>query len=317
MREARVCVFLPVLGLTTALPAQAASSASRMPCSNLSGTPVNPYLRMIVGTSIACVAISTAQIRSLIHALLYISTQSGVPSSAHHLVQRAALITGLTFALSAAVLAGVGGWAGESGNAPADKGPSPAIATGGEYAGIHVAAVAPLPASILADPGRVSYATSPAYTIRRVVPEVQLQFTVADEQGRLVLDLSADDFRILDNQAPVERFSSFARDENLPLRLGIVLDTSDSVKRVLSEEKAAALNFLERVMQMKDDRAFVMTFGADIRIGQTSTANRAQLIDAVERGKQPGAGTRLFDALYSACEEQGFQREELGPFIAP
>src|ERR1035437_190079 len=101
------------------------------------------------------------------------------------------------------------------------------------------------------------------------MPEVRLEFTVDDEQGRLVHDLSAADIRILDNQAPVERFSAFARDENLPLRLGIVLDTSDSVKRVLPDEKAAALNFLDRIMRPQSDRAFVMAFGADIHIWQT------------------------------------------------
>ena len=176
-----------------------------------------------------------------------------------------------------------------------------------------MAAVSPLPASILAKLGNVSYATSPAYTIRRVVPEVQLQFTVADEQGRLVRNLSAEDIRILDNQAPVEQFSTFARNEELPLRLGIVLDTSDSVKRSLSEEKATALNFLNRIMRESNDRAFVMAFGADIHIWQPSTSNHTQLIDAVEQGKEPGFGSRLFDALHSACEEQASEPEEASP----
>jgi Ca-activated chloride channel family protein len=224
-------------------------------------------------------------------------------------VQRSALIIGLTFALSAATLAGIGGWAEESGDAPG-KGPSHATVAGGEYSGVHVAAVSPLPASILAKLGNVSYATSPAYTIRRVVPEVQLQFTVADEQGRLVRNLSAEDIRILDNQAPVERFSTFARNEELPLRLGIVLDTSDSVKRSLPEEKAAALNFLNRVMRESNDRAFVMAFGADIHIWQPSTSNHAQLVEAVEQGKEPGFGSRLFDALHIACEQASEQPDE-------
>ena len=227
-------------------------------------------------------------------------------------VQRSALIIGLTFALGVATLAGIGGWAEESGDAPG-KGPSHATGAGGEYAGVNVAAVSPLPASILAKLSNVSYATSPAYTIRRVVPEVQLQFTVADEQGRLVRNLSAEDIRILDNQAPVEQFSTFARNEELPLRLGIVLDTSDSVKRSLAEEKAAALNFLNRIMRESNDRAFVMAFGADIHIWQPSTSNHAQLIDAVEQGKEPGFGSRLFDALHSACEEQASEPEEASP----
>ncbi len=227
-------------------------------------------------------------------------------------VHRAALITGLTLALSAGALAGTGGRAGESGGV-AGTGTWDAIAAGGEYAGIHVAAVAPFPASVLAELDRVSYVTSPAYTINRIVPEVQLQFTVADEQGRLVRDLSASDIRILDNQAPVERISAFVRNENLPLRLGIVLDTSDSMKRNLPEEKAAALSFLDRVMRGQNDSAFVMAFGADIRLWQSATANRGQLMAAVQQGKEPGFGSRLFDALHSACEQQASQPEEASP----
>jgi len=75
------------------------------------------------------------------------------------------------------------------------------------------------------------------------------------------------------------------------------------VKRVLPEEKAAALNFLDRIIRPQSDRAFVMAFGADIRIWQTSTAERAQLSDAVGRLHQPGWGTRFDDALYAACNE--------------
>lgn len=224
-------------------------------------------------------------------------------------VKRSFLIIGLAFALSASTL----GIDGKAGDALARKNSPDAIAAGGEYAGAHVAAVSPLPASLLAEPGSASNATATAYTIRRIVPEVQLQFTVADEQGRLVRNLSADDIRILDNQAPVERFSNFVRNENLPLRLGIVLDTSDSVKRSLSEEKAAALSFLTRVMRGQNDRAFVMAFGSDIHVWQPPTANRTQLMDAVEHGKEPGFGSRLFDALHSACEEQASEQDEESP----
>lgn len=151
-----------------------------------------------------------------------------------------------------------------------------------------------------------SYSPSgiPGYTVSRTVPEVRLQFTVADEHGRLLRDLSAEDIRILDNHVPVEHFNDFAREENLPLRLGIVLDTSDSVKRVLPEEKASALSFLERVLRPQSDRAFVMGFGGEVRIWQTSTADRARLIDAVRRLHQPGWGTSFYDALYAACSEQ-------------
>ena len=56
-------------------------------------------------------------------------------------------------------------------------------------------------------------------------------------------------------------------------------------------------------MRPQSDRAFVMGFGADIHVWQTSTADRAQLVDAVDRLRQPGWGTRFYDALYAACIE--------------
>ena len=99
-------------------------------------------------------------------------------------------------------------------------------------------------------------ANTPGYTFRREVPEVRLQFTVADDQGRLMQNLSSADVRVLDDQSPVPRFTDFERDDNLPLRLGIILDTSDSVKRVLPDEKTAARSFLDRVMRPQSDNAF-------------------------------------------------------------
>ncbi len=211
---------------------------------------------------------------------------------------------GLTLVLSAATLTGIGDWATDGSSAAAvDPASSdPVAAFPGKYAGSGVVAVAVMPVNLL-PAGSYSAANIPGYTITRTVPEVSLEFTVADEQGRLVRDLAAKDIRVLDNQVPVEHFSDFAREENLPLRLGIVLDTSDSVMRVLAEEKAAALNFLNRIMRPQSDRAFVMAFGADIHIWQTSTADRAHLIDAVGHLHQPGWGTRFYDALYAACNE--------------
>ena len=219
-------------------------------------------------------------------------------------VHKSAIVIGLTLAMSVTTLAGIGEWAAEeSGDSAADPAsPSLSLATLGVSAGNATVALAPMPADLL-PAASYSPASAPGYTISRTVPEVRLAFTVVDEQGRLVRDLSAQDIRILDNQSPVEHFNDFARDENLPLRLGIVLDTSDSVKRVLPDEKIAALNFLNRIMRSQNDRAFVMAFGGDIHIWQTSTANRAQLIDAVGRMYQPGWATRLYDALYSACNE--------------
>jgi Ca-activated chloride channel homolog len=217
-------------------------------------------------------------------------------------VHKSAIIIGLTLALGVAPLAEIGESAAGGSSNSAGASASASVASPGQNAGSRVLALAPMPMNLL-PAGNYSPASTPGYTISRTVPEVRLEFTVTDEHGRLIHDLAAEDIRILDNQVPVEHFNDFAREENLPLRLGIVLDTSDSVKRVLADEKAAALNFLERILRPQSDRAFVMGFGGEVRIWQASTADRARLIDAVGRLQQPGWGTSFYDALYAACNQ--------------
>ncbi|MGC2112801.1 MAG: VWA domain-containing protein [Candidatus Korobacteraceae bacterium] len=216
-------------------------------------------------------------------------------------MQKSALITGLSLALSGAMLAGIGEWAAsgvDSSTAyPASAG-TPAASTSGDVT------AAALPAPAIPETPYYVPASTPSYTFRRNVPEVRLQFTVADEQGRLLPNLSASDIRVLDDQTPVAHFTDFERDDNLPLRLGLLLDTSDSVKRVLPDEKAAALEFLNRILRPQSDNAFVIGFAGTIRVWQTPTADRSQLIGAINRLQQPGWGTRFFDALYSACADQ-------------
>jgi VWFA-related protein len=217
-------------------------------------------------------------------------------------VHRFVIIAGLTLAWSAATLAGTGEWAADEASDSVGPSASPPVAASGQNATSHELALAPMPMNLL-PAGSYSPAGIPGYTVSRTVPEVRLEFTVADEQGRLMPHLAAKDIRVLDNHVPVEHFSDFAREENLPLRLGIVLDTSDSVKRVLPDEKAAALSFLDRILRPQSDRAFVMAFGGEVRIWQAFTADRARLTDAVRRLHQPGWGTSLYDALYAACNE--------------
>ena len=221
-------------------------------------------------------------------------------------VRRLAFICGVMLAVSPATLAGIG----ESDHGTVAPPASASLAAPGEYASNRVASQPSLSPSRMAARSEVSLSTAPGYTISRTVPEVRLQFTVADEHGRPVQDLSRDDIRILDDQLPVTKLEDFARDEDLPLRLGIVLDVSDSVKRALTEEKAAALELFNRI-RPQTDRAFVMAFGGNVQLWQDTTSDRANLMRAVNRVQQPGWGTLLFDALYSACVDH-LAREDAG-----
>src|SRR5580700_6381002 len=178
------------------------------------------------------------------------------------IVQRSALIAGLSLALGGITLAGIGEWSAGHVDSSAAEGRPPASLAASSYSGSSVTA-APSALLDLPDPSDHMPANSPGYTFRHDVPEVRLQFTVADERGRLVNDLTSGDVRVFDNQSPVAHFNQFERDNDLPLQLGLLLDTSDSVKRILPQEKRAAIDFLDQVMRPQTDDAFIIAFGGD------------------------------------------------------
>ncbi len=144
----------------------------------------------------------------------------------------------------------------------------------------------------------------PGYTIRRTVPEVRLQFSVADERGRLVIGLSAGDLRIFDNQSEVPRIRQFSRLGDLPLQLGLLLDVSDSVQKTVVHEKLAAQIFVQQVLRPQTDRAFLMAFGRDVKLWQPTTGDPAALGQSLERIEQLGYATNLYDGLFAACAGQ-------------
>jgi Ca-activated chloride channel homolog len=156
--------------------------------------------------------------------------------------------------------------------------------------------------------GRVAH-TAPnsdysSYTIRRTVPEVRLQFTVANDRGQLVTSLTQDDFRILDNHLAVQRIRQFSRVQDLPLQLGLLLDVSDSVQKTVARETLATRFFVQQVLRPQTDRAFLMGFGRDVRVWQSSTGDRTELSQALQRIQQAGYATNLYDGLFAACLEQ-------------
>ncbi len=219
------------------------------------------------------------------------------------IVQKSAVIGGLWLALCGATLVGVGEWAdGRFGNAEPEGRSSAALADA-SYTPNRLPPMSPL-LPVLPESGDHLPANAPDYTMRRYIPEVRLQFTVADGQGRAVKDVSPADVRVFDDQSPVASFSEFERDDNLPLEIGLLVDTSDSVKRVLPEERAAAVRFLDRVLRPPADSAFVIAFGGEYRQWQAPTDDRQALSGAITRMQEPGWGTRFYDALYEACNTQ-------------
>ena len=130
---------------------------------------------------------------------------------------------------------------------------------------------------------------------------VHLVATVMDRRHEFVTDLDQADFKVLEDGAPQE-IRYFGRDTDLPLRIGILLDTSNSIRPRLEFEKEAANDFLQHVIRRNKDLAFLMTFDNEPEVIQDYTGDLALLSDAI-RKQRAGGGTALDDAIYRAAEK--------------
>jgi Ca-activated chloride channel homolog len=130
---------------------------------------------------------------------------------------------------------------------------------------------------------------------------VHLVATVMDRHRNFITDLDQSDFKILEDGTPQE-IRYFGRDTDLPLRIGILLDTSNSIRPRLEFEKDAAMDFLQHVIRRNQDQAFLMTFDNEPEVIQDYTGDLALLTDAI-RKQRAGGGTALNDAIYLAAEK--------------
>jgi Ca-activated chloride channel homolog len=149
-----------------------------------------------------------------------------------------------------------------------------------------------------AKPGGTQAATPPIVSTTGLV---HLVATVMDRRHEFVTDLEQTDFKVLEDGAPQE-IRYFGRDTDLPLRIGILLDTSNSIRPRLEFEKEAANDFLEHVIRRNKDQAFLMTFDNEPEVIQDFTGDLALLTDAI-RKQRAGGGTALDDAIYRAAEK--------------
>ena len=127
-------------------------------------------------------------------------------------------------------------------------------------------------------------------------------FTVRDKKDRMVLDLTKDDFRVLEDNKP-QSITNFSRETDLPLRIGILVDTSNSIRERLHFEQEAAIDFLSETLRPGKDLAFAVAFDVEPQLLQDYTDDADKLATAI-RGLQAGGGTGLYDAIYFACKEK-------------
>src|SRR5215469_2834490 len=89
----------------------------------------------------------------------------------------------------------------------------------------------------------------PAATITRSVDVVNVVFTVTNDDGKFVKDLSWNQFRVLDNNKPPQEITSFEAQTNLPLRVGLLIDASNSIRERFKFEQQAATEFLQQTVK--------------------------------------------------------------------
>ena len=128
-------------------------------------------------------------------------------------------------------------------------------------------------------------------------------FTVTDKHGKQIVDLKQTDFRVLDDNRPVEQIRSFRAESNLPLQVGLLIDASNSVRDRFKFEQESAIEFLNQTIRLRYDHAFVVGFDATPEITQDYTDDTEKLAHGV-RELRPGGGTAMFDAIYYSCRER-------------
>jgi VWFA-related protein len=148
-------------------------------------------------------------------------------------------------------------------------------------------------------------------TIRHVVNEVRVVFTVTDRHGHYIKDLKRTDFRVIDDQKPAE-LRSFRSETDLPLQVGLLVDASNSVRDRFKFEQEAAIEFLNAIIRPRYDKAFVVGFDATPEVTQDFTDSTENLSAGV-RMLRAGGGTAMYDALYFACRDKLLKQEQTGP----
>jgi Ca-activated chloride channel homolog len=149
-------------------------------------------------------------------------------------------------------------------------------------------------------------------TLRAAVNEVHLVFFVTDKHGHYVKNLTEKDFQILDDRKPPKEILNFRSETDLPLEVGLLIDTSQSVRDRFQFEKEAASDFLKQILRKGYDHAFVMGFDQTAKVMQDFTDDPGKLAAGVQR-LQPGNLTAMYDAVEYACREKLAKELQKGP----
>lgn len=135
------------------------------------------------------------------------------------------------------------------------------------------------------------------------VKVVSLLATVRDKDGRIVKNLTQDDFTLLEDGVP-QKIRYFAGETDLPLKVGLLVDTSRSQIEVLEPERRASVTFLDQVLRPDRDQALIASFDAGVKFLQGLTSSREELASALDRLQvPPELATLIFSAVRKSSED--------------
>jgi VWFA-related protein len=135
------------------------------------------------------------------------------------------------------------------------------------------------------------------------VTRVSMAFSVTDHKGRFVQGFNKDDFEVLENGRP-QTIAEFTAEPTLPLRVAVLIDTSNSIRERFKFEQEAATSFLDQILRTNQDKAMVVSFDSSVQTACDLTSNTDKLGNAIQ-DLRPGGGTAFYDALKFASDRLG------------
>jgi Ca-activated chloride channel family protein len=174
------------------------------------------------------------------------------------------------------------------------------------------ASTAQQPAAGAVDPSTMGDPSLPIQTFHSRSDEVNVIFTVTDKHNKFIKDLKENQFKFLDNNKPPRQIMNFSAETDLPLRVGLLIDASNSIRDRFLFEQDSAIEFLHQIIRPKTDKAFVLAFDEVWDLTQDFTGDLDKLTKGV-KVIRPGGGTALWDAVFYACQDKLMKERETGP----
>lgn len=153
-------------------------------------------------------------------------------------------------------------------------------------------------------PAAPSPETQSEMTFQKTVHEVRLDFHVSSHNGRPVSGVQKDQFTVYQDGQAVNGVTGFYADDNLPLRLVLMIDSSASMSKGFDSEREAASGFVRRVVRPDVDRSTVFAFSNRVAVIAGSDASSPEAMDKIEQLHSAGL-TALFDSICEAASQAG------------